>query len=198
MGTSRRWCVLGVPHTRPCPCTGVTEATIAARRLVRSIRLIRRAAISPNRTSRPHLPLSVLAHADVSESVSSRSAAHSNPIIARGDFGGLPAIVADAEEVEVVVAQHKRATLRVGNVFLTVDADRAPTDIEAGDTPLCGRAARSWLDPAGGAPHQLSPSLRVVLPLRPSAGRSPQAVARRGRVPRRAAGPPQLADSPPL
>ncbi|TQM15017.1 aminoglycoside phosphotransferase (APT) family kinase protein [Pseudonocardia kunmingensis] len=34
------------------------------------------------------------------------------------------------EEVEVVVAHDERATLRVGDVFLKVDADRARTDVE--------------------------------------------------------------------
>ncbi|MFF2658210.1 phosphotransferase family protein [Kitasatospora sp. NPDC058032] len=34
------------------------------------------------------------------------------------------------EEVEVVVAHRERATLRVGEVFLKVDADRARTDVE--------------------------------------------------------------------
>jgi aminoglycoside phosphotransferase len=34
------------------------------------------------------------------------------------------------EEVEVVVAHHECATLRVGNVFLKVDADQARTDVE--------------------------------------------------------------------
>jgi len=34
------------------------------------------------------------------------------------------------EEVEVVVAHHERATLRVGDVFLKVDADQARTDVE--------------------------------------------------------------------
>ncbi|MGI5171810.1 phosphotransferase family protein [Spirillospora sp. CA-253888] len=34
------------------------------------------------------------------------------------------------EEVEVVVAHHERATLRVGDVFLKIDADRARTDVE--------------------------------------------------------------------
>jgi hypothetical protein len=43
----------------------------------------------------------------------------------------IPAIVADVAEVEVVVAQHERATLRVGDVFLKIDADRTRTDIEA-------------------------------------------------------------------
>ena len=34
------------------------------------------------------------------------------------------------EEVEVVVAHHERATLRVGQVFLKIDADQANTDVE--------------------------------------------------------------------
>jgi Ser/Thr protein kinase RdoA (MazF antagonist) len=36
----------------------------------------------------------------------------------------------DVEEVEVVVAHHERATLRVGGVFLKIDADQARTDVE--------------------------------------------------------------------
>jgi aminoglycoside phosphotransferase (APT) family kinase protein len=42
----------------------------------------------------------------------------------------MPAIIADVEEVEVVVAHHERATLRVGDVFLKIDADQARTDAE--------------------------------------------------------------------
>jgi aminoglycoside phosphotransferase (APT) family kinase protein len=38
--------------------------------------------------------------------------------------------MADVEEVEVVVAHHERATLRVGDVFLKIDADQARTDVE--------------------------------------------------------------------
>jgi len=38
--------------------------------------------------------------------------------------------VADVEEVEVVVAHHERATLRVGDVFLKIDADQTRTDVE--------------------------------------------------------------------
>ena len=38
--------------------------------------------------------------------------------------------MADVEEVEVVVAHHERATLRVGDVFLKIDADQALTDVE--------------------------------------------------------------------
>ena len=39
-------------------------------------------------------------------------------------------MMADVEEVEVVVAHHERATLRVGGVFLKIDADQARTDVE--------------------------------------------------------------------
>src|SRR5215468_76569 len=38
--------------------------------------------------------------------------------------------MADVEEVEVVVAHNERATLRVGDVFLKIDADQTRTDIE--------------------------------------------------------------------
>jgi len=38
--------------------------------------------------------------------------------------------MADVEEVEVVVAHHDCATLRVGDVFLKIDADQTRTDVE--------------------------------------------------------------------
>jgi aminoglycoside phosphotransferase len=38
--------------------------------------------------------------------------------------------MADMEEVEVVVAHHERATLRVGDVYLKIDADQMRTDVE--------------------------------------------------------------------
>src|SRR5580704_6565909 len=38
--------------------------------------------------------------------------------------------MADMKEVEVVVAHHERATLRVGDVFLKIDADQTRTDVE--------------------------------------------------------------------
>jgi aminoglycoside phosphotransferase (APT) family kinase protein len=38
--------------------------------------------------------------------------------------------MADVEEVEVVVAHHERATLRVGGVFLKIDGDQSRTDVE--------------------------------------------------------------------
>jgi hypothetical protein len=45
-------------------------------------------------------------------------------------LGAVPAIKADVEEVEVVVAHQERATLRVGDVFLKIDADQTCTDVE--------------------------------------------------------------------
>ena len=38
--------------------------------------------------------------------------------------------MADVEEVEVVVAHNERATLRVGDVFVKIDADQTRTDVE--------------------------------------------------------------------
>jgi aminoglycoside phosphotransferase len=38
--------------------------------------------------------------------------------------------MADVEEVEVVVAHHECATLRVGDVFLKIDSDQTRTDVE--------------------------------------------------------------------
>jgi hypothetical protein len=38
--------------------------------------------------------------------------------------------MADVEEVDVVVAHHECATLRVGDVFLKIDADQTRTDVE--------------------------------------------------------------------
>jgi aminoglycoside phosphotransferase (APT) family kinase protein len=40
------------------------------------------------------------------------------------------ATMMDVEQVEVVVAHQERATLRVGDVFLKIDADRTRTDVE--------------------------------------------------------------------
>ena len=42
----------------------------------------------------------------------------------------IPATMAGMEEVEVVVAHSERATLRVGDVFLKIDADQARADAE--------------------------------------------------------------------
>ncbi|GAA5195243.1 phosphotransferase [Rugosimonospora acidiphila] len=42
----------------------------------------------------------------------------------------MPTIIADVDEVAVVVAHNERATLRVGDVFLKIDADQRRTDVE--------------------------------------------------------------------
>src|SRR5579863_204536 len=39
-------------------------------------------------------------------------------------------MMADMDEIEVVVAHNERATLRVGDVFLKIDADQTRTDVE--------------------------------------------------------------------
>ena len=41
-----------------------------------------------------------------------------------------PAIMVDVDVDEVVVAHNERATLRVGDVFLKIDADQTRTDVE--------------------------------------------------------------------
>jgi len=43
---------------------------------------------------------------------------------------GPSATMTDVEEVEIVVAHHERATLRVGEVFLKIDADQRRADVE--------------------------------------------------------------------
>src|SRR5205823_3402913 len=58
-----------------------------------------------------------------------RSAAQSHAINSATSVV-VPGMMADVEEVEVVVAHHERATLRVGDVFLKVDADQTRTDVE--------------------------------------------------------------------
>jgi aminoglycoside phosphotransferase len=54
----------------------------------------------------------------------------SGPVETRTGVRRLSATTADVEEVEVVVAHRERATLRVGGVFLKIDADQGRTDIE--------------------------------------------------------------------
>jgi aminoglycoside phosphotransferase len=56
----------------------------------------------------------------------SRAVARDKP----GDVGSHPRDDGNVEEVEVVVAHNERATLRVGDVFLKIDADQARTDVE--------------------------------------------------------------------
>jgi aminoglycoside phosphotransferase (APT) family kinase protein len=45
-------------------------------------------------------------------------------------------MMAGVEEVQVVVAHSERATLRVGDVFLKIDADQTRTDVEVGAMAL--------------------------------------------------------------
>src|SRR5436190_13769954 len=56
----------------------------------------------------------------------SRAIARDKP----GDIDGHPGILVAMDEVKVVVAHSERATLRVGDVFLKVDADQARIDVE--------------------------------------------------------------------
>ena len=42
----------------------------------------------------------------------------------------IPATMTDMQEIEVVVAHQERTTLRVGDVFLKIDADQTRTDVE--------------------------------------------------------------------
>ena len=51
--------------------------------------------------------------------------------LTRGDVAGRRARMAGMQEVQVVVAHSERATLRVGDVFLKIDADQARIDVEA-------------------------------------------------------------------
>ena len=58
------------------------------------------------------------------------SAVHRCGVGTRSHLSGDRAILADVEEVEVVVAHEERATVRVGDVFLKIDSDQARTDVE--------------------------------------------------------------------
>src|SRR6478672_839330 len=41
-----------------------------------------------------------------------------------------PAMMADVDQIQIVVAHSDRATLRVGDMFLKIDTDEARTDVE--------------------------------------------------------------------
>jgi aminoglycoside phosphotransferase (APT) family kinase protein len=60
-----------------------------------------------------------------------------------------PAIMADVDEVEVVVAHRERATLRVGDVYLKIDADQSRTDHEVAAMALAPVPTPSilWREP---------------------------------------------------
>jgi aminoglycoside phosphotransferase len=51
------------------------------------------------------------------------------PDVGSGPITARPSL-ADVEDVQVVVAHRERATLRVGDVFLKIDADQTRTDVE--------------------------------------------------------------------
>ena len=84
-----------------------------------------------------------------------------------GDVGGHPAMMADVEEVEVVVAHSERATLRVGDVFLKIDSDQTRTDVEVGAMAMAPVPTPEilWRKPP-------------VLALRSASGDSPKTVSR--------------------
>jgi hypothetical protein len=52
------------------------------------------------------------------------------------------AMMADVEEVTVVVAHNERATLRVGDVFLKIDSVQTRTDVEVEAMALGSNALR--------------------------------------------------------
>ncbi|MFV2108703.1 aminoglycoside phosphotransferase family protein [Micromonospora sp. LOL_015] len=58
-----------------------------------------------------------------------RRSAGGPPVARATPFAGRT-MMADVAQVEVVVAHHERATLRVGEVFLKVDADQTRADVE--------------------------------------------------------------------
>src|ERR1700722_15987174 len=65
--------------------------------------------------------------------------------------------MAGVKEVEVVVAHHECATLRVGDVFLKIDADQARTDVEVEATARGPSPTPEvlWRNPPGPAPPAL-------------------------------------------
>ncbi|WP_412520813.1 phosphotransferase family protein [Actinomadura madurae] len=111
--------------------------------------------------------------------------------------------MADVEEVEVVVAHHECATLRVGEVFLKIDADQTRTDVEVEamalapvPTPqvlwrkppvlalaaLPGRALGRLGEPSSASPAAWAAAGAAIrklhdAPLPPWPGRSPDQVA---------------------
>jgi hypothetical protein len=75
----------------------------------------------------------------------------------------IPAIMADVEEVEVVVAHNERATLCGGEVFWKIAADQSRTDVEVeamapvptpqilwGNLPVLRSPLIPWSEPVQG------------------------------------------------
>jgi len=84
----------------------------------------------------------------------------------------VPAMMADVEEIQVVVAHSDRATLRVGDVFLKIDADQTRTDVEVeamsmAPVPTPGKlkkGRRSWEAVGGAAARVRGPQRAESLP----------------------------------
>jgi hypothetical protein len=117
----------------------------------------------------------------------------------------IPAVMVGVEQVEVVVAHHERATLRVGGVFLKIDADRPapasrsrrwrwrrsrPREVLCREPPALALAALPGTAPGHlGEPSAASPApwatagaatrTRHDAPLPPWPGRSPGELAAR-------------------
>ena len=77
--------------------------------------------------------------------------------------------MAGVEEVEVVVAHNERATLRVGDVFVKIDADQTRTDVATGLSGATARLTASAAgglapDPAVGDGHDRGYSARTAMP----------------------------------
>jgi hypothetical protein len=76
-------------------------------------------------------------------------------------------MMANVEEVEVVVAHHERATLRVGDVFLKIDADQTRTDVEVEAMAMAPIPTPEilWRKPPGPGPDRDGPR-RPARPVR--------------------------------
>ena len=79
------------------------------------------------------------------------TASYDNPVTS----AVVTAIIADVDEVEVVVAHSERATLRVGDVFLKIDADQTRTDVEV--KRWLWRRSRPRRSCGGSRPYSRSP-----------------------------------------
>jgi aminoglycoside phosphotransferase (APT) family kinase protein len=70
------------------------------------------------------------------------------------------AMMADVEEVEVVVAHSQRATMRVGDVFLKIDADQSRIDVEVAAMAMVPvPTPEMWRKPPGRSIDELASRL---------------------------------------
>src|SRR6185312_2581702 len=102
----------------------------------------------------------------------------------RGDAHACQAIVTDVDEIEVVVAHSERATLRVGDVFLKVDADQRRSDVEVAAMALAPIPTPDvlWREPARASSAAWAAAGAAVrtlhdAPLPPWPGLSPDEIA---------------------